>query len=182
MKNETIDVFKENGVLNLEKVINEYNAYIYKILRNSISNELDIEEILSDVFIVFWKNYERLDINTQVKPYLIGITRNLVKKKYRQYKLIEIKDIELYKDEIFNNIDIDELIENNEKSKIIEYTLDNLKNIDKQIFINFYFKQMKIKDISKFLNMSEGKIKIVLYRVRKKIKKDLKERGYNYGK
>lgn len=57
MKKDKIEAFEENGILNIEKVINEYNPYIYKILRNNISNELDIEEILSDVFIIFWKNY-----------------------------------------------------------------------------------------------------------------------------
>ena len=46
MKKDKIEAFEENGILNIEKVINEYNPYIYKILRNNISNELDIEEIL----------------------------------------------------------------------------------------------------------------------------------------
>lgn len=46
MKKETIKTFEENGVLNIEKIINGYNAYIYKILKNSISSEADIEEIL----------------------------------------------------------------------------------------------------------------------------------------
>ena len=58
MKKETIKTFEEDGVLNIEKIINRYNAYIYKILKNSISSEADIEEILSDVFIIFWKNYK----------------------------------------------------------------------------------------------------------------------------
>lgn len=56
MKKETIEEFEKNGVLDIEDVIKCYNSYIYKILNNSISNELDIEEILSDVFIIFWKN------------------------------------------------------------------------------------------------------------------------------
>lgn len=46
MKKETIKTFEEKGVLNIEKIINGYNAYIYKILKNSISSEADIEEIL----------------------------------------------------------------------------------------------------------------------------------------
>ena len=46
----------------------------------------------------------------------------------------------------------------------------------------FYYNQQKIKDISKLLNISEAKVKIILYRTRKLIKKNLKERGYSYGK
>lgn len=126
MKNETIEIFEENGVLNIEKVIDGYNAYIYRILRNSISNEFDIEEILSDVFIIFWKNYKKLDKKTEIKPYLIWITKNLVKKKYRDYN-VNIENIELYENNIEYNINIEELAENKEKSKVISETLENLK-------------------------------------------------------
>lgn len=181
MKNKTIETFEENGVLNIEKIISDYNAYIYRILRNSISNKFDIEEILSDVFIIFWKNYKRLDKQTEIKPYLIGITKNLIKKKYRDYN-VNFENIELYENDIEYNINIEELAENKEKSKIIKETLKMLRKIDRNVFIMFYYNQRKIKDISKILKISEAKVKIILYRTRKSIKKNLKERGYDYGK
>lgn len=181
MKKETISSFEEDGILNIERVISGYNAYIYKILRNSISNEADIEEILSDVFIIFWKNYKRLDRETEIKPYLIGITKNLIKKKYRDYS-VNIENIELYENNIVYHINIEELAENKEKSEIISDSLSNIKDIDRSVFIMFYYNQKKIKDIAKILKVSEAKVKIILYRVRKSIKRNLKERGYNYGK
>ena len=181
MENETIAFYEEKGILNLEKIINKYNSYIYTILRNSISNESDIEEMLSDVFFVFWKNYKRLDDKTEIKKYLAGITKNLIKKKYRNSNL-NIENIELYENNIFDNINLEELVENNEKSKVISFTLENIKKTDKDEFIMFYYNQQKIKDISKLLNISEAKVKIILYRTRKLIKKNLKERGYSYGK
>lgn len=46
----------------------------------------------------------------------------------------------------------------------------------------FYYNQKKIKDISKILKISEAKVKIILYRARKTIKRNLKEKGYDYGK
>ncbi|MCX4303412.1 MAG: sigma-70 family RNA polymerase sigma factor [Clostridia bacterium] len=181
MNNETIESFEEEGILNIEKVINGYNAYIYKILQNSISNELDIEEILSDVFVIFWKKYKELDKRTKVKPYLAGITKNLIKKKYANYS-INVENIDDYENEMVYNIATEELVENKEKSKIISKTLANIKEIDKDIFIMFYYKQKKIKDIARIFKISETKVKVILHRVRKSIKKNLKERGYNYGK
>ena len=97
-------------------------------------------------------------------------------------KNINIDNIQLYENEIFDNINIEELIENNEKSKIIQESLSNIKNADRQAFIMFYFNQKKIKEIAKIMKVSEGKVKISLYRTRKYIKKILKERGYDYGK
>ena len=181
LNNETIESFEAEGILNIEKVINGYNAYIYKILKNSISNELDIEEILSDVFVIFWKKHKELDKRTKVKPYLAGITKNLIKKKYANYS-INVENIDDYENEMVYNIATEELVENKEKSKIISKTLANIKEIDKDIFIMFYYKQKKIKDIARIFKISETKVKVILHRVRKSIKKNLKERGYNYGK
>ncbi len=93
-----------------------------------------------------------------------------------------IENIEDYENEISNFIDIDSLVEENEKSKIISNTLDNIKSEEKQIFILFYYQSKKIKEISKEMNVSQGKIKTILHRTRKIIKKKLKERGYDYGK
>lgn len=179
MRDETLDSFEEEDTLNIEKVISKYNSYIYKILKNSLSNELDIEETLSDVFLIFWKNYKRLDKEIPVKPYLIGITKNLIKKKYANYN-IDITNIELFDNSIISSIDIERLIENNEKSKIVSDTLAKVKDIDKNIFMMFYYNQKRIKNIAKILKISEPKVKISLYRTRKLIKKNLKERGYDY--
>lgn len=181
MDKETIESFEEEGILNIEKVINGYNAYIYKILQNSISNELDIEEILSDVFTIFWRKHKELDKKTKIKPYLVGITKNLIKKRYRDYSL-NIDNIDYYENKIVYNIDTEELAENKEKSKIISEALSNMRDIDRNVFIMFYYNQKKIKEISQTLKISEAKVKVILYRARKSIKKRLKERGYNYGK
>lgn len=177
---ENIIDFEENGILNLEEVINRYNNYIYKMLKNSINKEEDIEEILSDIFIVFWKNYSRLDKNTNVRAYLIGVTRNLIKKKYREYNLIfEIKDIN---ENINSDIDIEKLAEENEKSSLIAKIIDNMKDEEKNIFIMFYYKNYKIKGISCKLNISITKVKVTLHRLRKKVKNIFKESGYDYGR
>lgn len=182
MKKETIALYiKGKGILDIEKIIQCYNSYIYKMLKNSISNESDIEEILADVFIIFWNNYKRLDNNTEIKPYLIGITKNLIKKKYKEYSITN-QNIELCEEIIVESINIEELSENEEKSQIISNTLENIKHIDRKVFLMFYYNQKKIREIANTLKISEAKVKVILYRTRKLIKKNLKERGYNYGK
>ena len=181
LEEETIALFKKNEILDIERVIESYSSYIYRILRNNITNESDIEEIASDVFIIFWKNYPRLESNIPVRPYLVGIAKNLIKKKYNEYN-IKCENVELYEEDIAYQFDIENLAESQEKSKIISETLKQMKEEEQTIFILFYYKQQKIKDIAKLLKISEAKVKIVLFRIRKLIKKNLKERGYSYGK
>lgn len=173
--------FEENNQLNIEEIIEVYHAYIDKILKNSMTNQEDREEILSDVFMILWKNQNRIDKTMKIKPYLVGITKNLVRKKYR----IQIKNhenIEDYEEKIGDFVDVENLIEGNEKSKIVQQVIEKMKPQDQQIFQMFYYQAKKIKEISQELKISEIKVKVTLHRLRKLAKKKLKERGYDYGK
>ena len=107
MNNKTIEDYEENDGLNIEAIIQCYNGYIYTIIKNSITYKEDIEEVLSDVFMVLWKNYQRLDKSMPVRPYLVGIARNLIRKKYKSINIkSSTENIDNYENEISNYIDI----------------------------------------------------------------------------
>ncbi len=181
--NKIIRDFEENSQLNIEEVIKTYNTYIYTVLKNSISNEEDIQEILSDVFFIFWKKSDTLEEDIKVKPYLIGIARNIIKKKYQHYKInYEFENFDDLQNEIYSNIDIVNNIDNSNKIAIVEGVLSMVKDQEKEIFIMFYYQNIKVKDIAKKLNISVPKVKVTLHRLRKLAKKKLKEGGYNYDK
>ena len=82
------DYKKDNNELDLEKIVDEYNSYIHKIIKNinyyRFSNE-NIEEIVADTFFIIWKNKENLDENKKLSSYIAGIVRNLVKEKRKSY-------------------------------------------------------------------------------------------------
>lgn len=181
--NKIIRDFEDDAKLNIEKVIKTYNTYIYTVLKNSIASEEDIQEILSDVFFIFWKKADALEKDIKVKPYLIGITRNLIKKKYAHYNIdYEFESFDDIKNELYSNIDVINNLETANKIEIVEEVLNSIKDQEKEIFIMFYYQNKKVKDIAKKLNISVSKVKVTLHRLRKLAKKKLKERGYNYGK
>ena len=177
-KNDKIWQYVENGKLQMEKVIEIYSNYVCKIIRNSylkISNE-DFEEISLDVFLTLWKNQYKLDLNKSMSSYIAGITKNLIKKKYRDIKLNY--NIEDYDEQIIeiNNFELG--LYQKEKNEIVISELNKMKQEDKDIFIMYYYENKKLKEIAKMLEISESKAKVKLHRVRKKLKKVLKERGY----
>ena len=59
----------------------------------------------------------------------------------------------------------------------IEQKIKGLKGIDIEIVNLFYYSCISIKDIAKKLNISELNVKTRLYRIRKKIKKELNGGG-----
>lgn len=181
LKDKIIADFEENRQLNIEEIIQIYQAYVHTILRNSLTNPEDIEEVMSDVFMILWKNYEHLDQNMQVRPYLVGITKNLVRKKYR-VNMENYENLEDFEDKVSDYVNVEDLMVENEKSKIVQEVMDNMKPQERQIFVMFYYQAKKVKEISKELEISEVKVKVTLHRLRKLAKKKLKERGYDYGK
>lgn len=178
VKNRKIYNYMSNNILKIEDIMNDYTNYIYTIIRNSYVNlpDEDVEEIVLDVFLTIWNNQSKLDINKKLSSYIVGITRNLIKKKYRDY--ITNDNIEDYEEQLVDLTNIELRFSKNEKQKVILNELEKMKNEDKEIFIQYYYEERNIKEISKIFNISESKVKSKLFRIRKKLKKVLKGRGY----
>lgn len=169
--------------IDIEKIVTDYSGYVYTIIKNrmnqNISNE-DMEEIIADTFFVLWKNQANLGEETKVSSYLAGIVRNLLKEKARDIKFND--NILDYENILISKGNLVEILEEKQQIERIEKSLQNMKEEDINIFKAYYYAGKKIKQIAQELNMTEFKIKTKLHRIRKKIKKDLCEGGYEYGK
>ena len=130
----------KNNELDLEKIINEYSSYIATIINNmardNLNNE-DKEEIISEVFFILWKNMNKLNINKYLSSYIAGITRNVVKEYLRKIKVnFDISD---YENSLYSYDKIDLLDNSIEEISKIEKKLKNMKEIDKKVFLDFYY-------------------------------------------
>lgn len=180
-KNNTIKDYINNYNIDVDKLINDYYGYVYIIVKNAksinISNE-DMEEVISDTFLAVWKNCSRLSVDTPVKPYLAGIIKNILKNKYRSMHInYSISD---YEDTIIDTTNFEKIAEEDEQNRIIKSTLNGMKKEEYDVFIMFYYEAKKIKEIAKIMHFSESKVKVLLHRIRKEIKKNLKNGGYGY--
>lgn len=180
-KFKKIQNYKINAQLDMEKIINEYSGYVYKIIKNITLNNLseeDIQEIMSDTFFVLWKNTDKLDDEKFMCSYIAGIVKNLVKEKYRNLKFDS--SIFEYDGEIVDVFETDMICEEREKMYLIEKSLNKMSKIDRDIFYLYYYCSRKIKEIAIIMNISEFNVKIKLHRIRKKLKNDLNNGGYGY--
>ena len=154
---------------------------VYKIIKNMASSHLsdeDVEEIISDTFFILWKNREKLDKEKILSSYIAGIVRNLVREKTRVINIHA--DILDYENILQDGQKMDMICEQRERISIIEKVLKNMKEEDRMIFHLYYYSSMKIKDIADKLDITEFNVKSRLYRMRKKIKKELEKGGYSH--
>lgn len=157
-------------------------GYVFVIIKNSKYHfgKEDIEEIASDVFLTLWKNQDKLDINKEMASYIAGVTKNLVLKKQRNIKNKHI-NIDSLEYSLYDNTNLHHQTEETEKSSIVLEELMKMKAEDRNIFTSYYYYSKGIKEISKMLNIPENKVKSRLFRIRRKMKKELEKRGYSYG-
>lgn len=171
-----IDNYFIDDVLQVESLMNDYTNYILTIIRKFSFNlsEEDIEEIMLDVFLTIWNNQEKLIRDCNMSPYIAGITKNLIRKKYRKLKIVE--NIQDYDEKLVSLENIELIFSQNEKNRAVLEEVNKMKSDDKEIFIAYYYDEKRVKEISIMLNISESKVKSRLFRIRKKLKKVLKER------
>ncbi len=171
--NGKIKDYIENDEIELEKIIKDYSNYTITIINNMVKDNLskeDKEEILSEIFFIVWKNKDKLDINKNLSSYIAGVTKNIVKEYLRKIKInYNICD---YENTLYSYDEIEIFNTNMETIRKIENKLNNMKEIDKKIFLEFYYYCKSIKDIAKEQNISIFSVKQRLYRIRNKLKKE----------
>ena len=183
MKKEILKDYLLNDKVDIDKLLDNFYRYVYIIVKNGVSiclTDEDIEEIVSDVFIALWKNSKMLSNTIDIKAYLSGIAKNIIKNKYRKNEINF--SISEYEEKIIDNSNLEKQAEENEQNTIIKNTLKNLKNEEYKAFIMFYYEAKSTKEIAKDLNCTVGKVKVILHRVRKKIKRNLEEERNKYKK
>ena len=154
-----LEGYYKNNEIDMDTIIEDFTPYITTIINNgtdcTISFE-DKEEIFSDTFFILWKNRNRLHINVSLNSYLAGITRNLIKEKYR--KLKTSYDIADFENSAVNSVNMYE----NDRELIfdIEQKIKGLKGIDIEVVNLFYYSCISIKDIAIDANR-EDDIKLI---------------------
>ncbi len=182
MKDKRLIIKLKNGNTKaLSLIIEKYSSYVYTIVRNIIGDymaEEDIEEVVSDCFVNLWNNSEKICEEKPIIPYLAAIARNTARNKFRKFSNeISFEDIV---GEPSARDNIPELIENNQAIDLIYEAVEKLKNIDKEVFIRYYFYGEKLDAISLKCGLTLSNCKTKLCRTRNKIKEYLTERGYDY--
>lgn len=176
-KENTIESYIVDNQLDMPRVFDEYYHYVSKIIKNKHTIKIeDEEEMIADVFLILWKNKDRLDRKAVFTPYIAGITKRLIYRKYRE--LSKTMVFSQYENEMISHFNVDEIVEQKEMNDCITKNLKALGNTEYEIFKKFYYEGKKVKQIAQEMNLSNSNVKTKLHRTRKKIKEILKVGGF----
>lgn len=172
---------KKQDVKAFEEVINTYTNYVGAVVKSRIAASMepeDVEEVIADVFFTLWKQSNRLDFKKgSIKNYLGMLARNMAINKLRERPATTVIDDNI---ELMGDDSPEFEVLNKETREALMFELNALKSPDKEVFIKFHLEGETVKQIAAELRLNPNTVKAKLARSRKKLKKQLSERGYCY--
>ena len=164
----------------LDYIIDTYGGLIKSVISKHLYNLKDYhEECIQDVFLDIWNGIDKYDSKKgDFKNWTAAIAKYkciMYKRKYSSTFINQdIEELEL----AIDNIEIEQ--KNKELKEEVDSLLENLKEEDKQIFVEYYIKQKTVKEISKDLNIKGENIYNRISRGKKKLRilfKNKNQRG-----
>lgn len=164
-----------------DKLYDETYDDVLKYVVCKCSNIDDVKDIVQNIYLDVYKKLLKNEIIT--KPYIIGISKHKVNDYYRfnyKHKLISFfqnkEDID-YIDNIPDDIDIEKSIINTYDTELVWQYLKNKKVIVFKIFYLYFKLELTIKEVSKYLDVTESNVKYYLYKTLKELNTYLEGEG-----
>lgn len=171
-----------------ERAISEtdrkYGSYCYSVANRILSSREDSEETVSDTLLRTWHSIppHRPDF---LKLFLAKITRNLAFSRWRASNAEKRGggETELVLEELAECIPgperVDDLLNARELARTIRSFLDTLPKRHQEVFLQRYFFVNDPDAIAVRFGMKRTHVNVILSRTRQKLKKYLKQEGYD---
>ena len=168
----------EQGIAEAEK---KYRALCLSIARNILGSDEDARECVNDAYLVLWENAAEIH-SESLMAYLCGIVRNLALKRL-EYETAQKRDRSMTVclselEGLLPDVKVQDLLESKELGAEISRFLRSEAELERYVFIRRYWFFDPIETISSRLSCSPGRVKGILFRMRKRLRKHLLKEGY----
>lgn len=160
-----------------EEIYNRTYKNVLKYIVIHCKNMEDVNDIIQDTYTEFYKKLKKSNkfkIEDE-QSFIIGISKNIMKKYYRLKYRDENNIIDIENIEIEANIDLELQFITKEN---VDKVWKNLQNKDAKIIKIFYLHyvlDMKLTDIAIKLKLTESSVKNCIYRTIKELRGNIKK-------
>src|SRR5215831_9859374 len=145
----------------------EHKDAVYRFAWRMMNSAAAAEDIAQDVFLSLLRLPHQFDPNRgRLRSFLLGITRNLVLKRWRDEHQWEPLD-----DEHFAARPID--IERSETAKIVGEAVRSLPPLQREVLILAEYEELSLDEIARAVESEVGTVKSRLHRARDNLKRML---------
>ena len=150
-------------------VLDTYGNLIYKICYMNLNSRALSEECLNDVLFKIWNSIDTFNYpDDKFKNWIAAITKytsiDLLRKEKKYFSNVSDENLSISSAENVEN----KVITQEEIKEVIE-SLEYLKEIDKNIFIQRFFNDKSLREIGEMYNLSPKAIGLRITRAREKL-------------
>lgn len=178
---QIIELYWQRSENAITETSSKYGRLLRKIAMNIVGNFSDAEECENDTYIATWNAIPPTRPNV-LSAFLGKIARNIALNRYEYNKAQKRNnEFDLILSELEECIAAKNTVEESFEEGVVATMLDEflakLKQETRVIFVRRYWYSDSVKDIAKRMQISESKVKTVLFRTRKELQDYLAERG-----
>ena len=182
--NDILDLYFDRNETAIKETAAKYGSRLLRISENITGSPEDAKECVNDAYLEAWNRIPPTR-PTYFFAYLAKITRSLSlgicdkrNAAKRKASFVELSK-ELSECLASQDSDILASIEAKELGHLLDEFIRTLNKSEQFVFIRRYFWSDSIAQIAKASDMNEGRIRSMLFRVRKRLKKHLNKEGYS---
>jgi RNA polymerase sigma-70 factor (ECF subfamily) len=154
------------------EVVDRYQMLVFGFLRARVLQESDAEDLTQEVFLRFYAAGDRFDDSREIRPYLLGIARNLLRERARTLRhRSEVSWTELCLEVEEADEPVDDVQE--ELLHRLPRCVAKLGPAAKLAIELHYGSRLKVQEIAQRMQRSEGAVKVLLFRARQALKRCL---------
>lgn len=89
---EAVQKIKNGEIDSFSVIVEHYTVIIYRYVRAKLFDKTNVDDLVQNIFVSFYKAISRFDETRPILPYLFQIARNELKMYYRSHKETMVLD------------------------------------------------------------------------------------------
>ena len=161
----------------------KYGAYLSKVSYNILADFEDSKECVNDTYLAAWNSMPENRPNN-LATYLGKITRQIsidvFRKRHREKRYASEYAVSLDElgDSFTNGVTPEQELDAKLLDEAINRFVSALPEMTQRAFVGRYYFFDSIKEIATYCGLTEGKVKVLLFRTRQKLKVYLNKEGF----
>ena len=153
--------------IEFEAVFDAHKDAVYRFAWRMLNSASAAEDVAQDVFLSLLRLPDRFDPNRgRLRSFLLGITRNLVLKRWRDDHRWEALDDESFLAPSFD-------IERRETTQIVGDAVRALPPLQREVLILAEYEELSLEEIARAVDTEVGTVKSRLHRARENLRRML---------
>ena len=142
---------------------------LYRVAYHLTGNAQDAEDLLQDTYLKLWQKRDDLPDEAMKEAYLVTMMKNLFVDQRRHKRIDASEDIEAHASPP-DERSLDELIDSRDEVKQVEGLIQQLSERDAKIIQMHLMEDRSYEEIESDTGLSQGNIRIIVMRAKKKLK------------